>query len=106
MSARERILDRLRELALEERTLAELVKATNAKLNEELPRIQRQIDESKRELDQVSGEASALTARLARMTAAIQAIVGQLYLAVLVARLVGLHVAQGKEGQAATADEG
>ncbi len=42
---------------------------------------------------------------LARMTAAIQAIVGQLYLVVLVARLVGLHVAQGKDRQAATADE-
>ena len=35
----------------------------------------------------------------ARTCAALQAIVGQLYLAVLVARLVGLHVSQASEGK-------
>ncbi len=36
---------------------------------------------------------------LARMAAAMQAIVGQLYLAVLVARLVGLHIVHATKGQ-------
>ncbi len=38
---------------------------------------------------------------LARMAAAIQAITGQLYLAVLVARLVGLHIVHATRGQSA-----
>jgi voltage-gated potassium channel Kch len=36
------------------------------------------------------------TAAAARMLAAVEAVVGQLYLAVLVARLVGLHIAQAR----------
>ena len=35
----------------------------------------------------------------ARMVAALQAIAGQLYLVVLVARLVGLHIAQASESE-------
>ena len=38
------------------------------------------------------------TAPAARMLAAVEAVVGQLYLAVLVARLVGLHISQSREG--------
>jgi len=41
---------------------------------------------------------------LARMAAAIQAIVGQLYLAVLVARLVGLHIVHATERQTGASD--
>ena len=37
---------------------------------------------------------------LARMAAALQAIVGQLYLVVLVSRLVGIHIAQASESVA------
>lgn len=39
---------------------------------------------------------------LARMAAALQAIIGQLYLAVLVARLVGLHIVHATRGQSAS----
>lgn len=41
---------------------------------------------------------------LARMAAAMQAIVGQLYLAVLVARLVGLHIVHATEPHTGTGD--
>lgn len=41
---------------------------------------------------------------LARMAAAMQAIVGQLYLAVLVARLVGLHIVHATERQTGAGD--
>ncbi len=41
---------------------------------------------------------------LARMAAAMQAIVGQLYLAVLVARLVGLHIVHATERQTGASD--
>ena len=40
----------------------------------------------------------------ARMLAALEAIMGQLYLAVLVARLVGLHIAQATMGRKPAAD--
>jgi len=41
----------------------------------------------------------------ARMLAAMQAVVGQLYLAVLVARLVGLQIASGSSGAKRDCDE-
>lgn len=41
----------------------------------------------------------------ARMLAVVQAVMGQMYLAVLVARLVGLHIAQPSPGDARVADD-
>ena len=46
------------------------------------------------------------TSATARMLAAVQAVMGQLYLAVLVARLVGLHIAHSTVGRRGICDNG